>query len=155
MVVYYHCSSTPNLRMPSMLPIYLLTKSGNTDDFKEALDLLDATLSLYRLDNDVYNLGEFNADLVTEGGPRACTPVNEQGRILLRYLSRWKYLLYNLHLSPSQSTFTNSLPYLPKCVVAEEDPTNISVPPNLGADRTLSSVTGNIKLRKVSKYTSV
>ena len=103
MVVYYHCSSTPNFRMPNMLPIYLPTRSGNTDDFKEALDLLDVTLSLYRLNNDVYILGEFNADLVTEGGLRACSPVNEQGRILLRYLSRWKYLLYNLHLSPSQS----------------------------------------------------
>ena len=62
MVVYYHCSSTPNLRMPNMLPIYLPTRSGNTDD------LLGATLSLYRLDNDVYILGDFNADLGTEGG---------------------------------------------------------------------------------------
>ena len=75
-------------------------RTGNSDDFKEALDLLDATFSLYKLDNDVYVLGNFNADLRTEGGSQVCTPANEQGCILLRYLRRLKYLSYHLHLSP-------------------------------------------------------
>ena len=105
--------------------------------------LLGATLSLYRLDNDVYILGEFNADLGTEGGPQACTPVNEQGHILLRYLSRWEYLLYNLHLSPSQEDPINTSDHLP--ILAQMELYLLEL-----ADETLSSVTGNIKLRKAS-----
>ena len=57
-------------RPTCFLSVYLPTRSENTDDFKEGLDLLDATLSLYGLDNE----GDFNADLGTEGGPQACTP---------------------------------------------------------------------------------
>ena len=90
-----------------MLSVYLPTRTGNADDFKEALDLLDATLSLYRLNNDVYILEDFNADLGAEGGLRACTPANEQGRFLLRYLHKWKYLSYHLHVSPSQTKHTH------------------------------------------------
>ena len=71
-----------------LLSVYLPKRSGATDEFKEALDLLDATLGLYGLDNDVYILGDLNADLGTEGGPQACTPANEHGRILLQYLHR-------------------------------------------------------------------
>ena len=71
-----------------LLSVYLPKRSGATDEFKEALDLLDATLGLYGLDNDVYILGDLNADLGTEGGPQACTPANEHGRILLQCLHR-------------------------------------------------------------------
>ena len=102
-----HCSRALTAGRPTcLLSVYFPTRSGATDEFKEALDLLDATLGLYGLDNDVYILGDLNADLGTEGGPQACTPANEHGRILLRYLRRWKYLSYHLHLSPSQSTHT-------------------------------------------------
>ena len=61
-------------RPTCLLLAYLPIRSGATDEFKEALDLLDATLGLYGLDNDVYILGDLNADLGTEGGPQACTP---------------------------------------------------------------------------------
>ena len=71
-----------------LLSVYLPTRSGATDEFKEALDFLDATLGLYGLDNDVYILEDLNADLGTEGGPQACTPANEHGHILLRYLHK-------------------------------------------------------------------
>ena len=137
-----HCRSIIGSRDTS---VYLPTRSGATNEFKEALDLLDATLGFYSLDNDVYILGDLNADLGTEGGPQACTPANEHGHILLRYLRRWKYLSYHLHLSPSQSTHTyeseahgslstidhflgpsHMLSSISKCVVAEEDPINTS-----------------------------
>ena len=36
----------------------------------------------------------------------ACTPCNEQGRILSRYLRRWNFLSVHLHLSPSPATST-------------------------------------------------
>ena len=36
----------------------------------------------------------------------ACTPCNEQGRILSHYLNRWNFLSAHLHLSPSLATST-------------------------------------------------
>ena len=51
-------------------------------------------------------MGDFNADLSPDGGSKACTPINEQGQILLRYLRKWSYCSYHLHLSPSHSTVT-------------------------------------------------
>ena len=132
-------------RPTCLLSVYLPTRSGATDEFKEALDLLDATLGLYGLDNEVYILGDLNADLGTEGGPQAYTPANEHSPILLRYLRRWKYLSYYLHLSPSQPTHTyeseahgtlstidhflgllHMLSSISKCAVGEEDPINTS-----------------------------
>ena len=80
-----------------------------------------------------------------KGGPQACTPANEHGRILLRYLRRWKYLSYHLHLTHPQSTHTyeseahgslstidhflgpsHRLSFISKGVVAKEDPINTS-----------------------------
>ena len=43
---------------------------------------------------------------VRKGGPMACTPCSEQGRILSRYLNRWNFLSAHLHLSPSLATST-------------------------------------------------
>ena len=102
-------------------------------------------LAICGLENDVYILGDLNADLGTEGGPQACTLANEHGRILLQYLHRWKYLSYHLHFSPTQSTHTyeseahgslstidhflgpsHMLSSISRCVVAEEDPINTS-----------------------------
>ena len=54
----------------------------------------DAVLGRLSFDNDV---GDLNTDPGSEGGPLSSTPVNEQGRILLRYLQRWNYLSVHLH----------------------------------------------------------
>ena len=100
----------------------------------------DAVLGRLSFDNDV---GDLNTDPGSEGA------VNEQGRILLRYLQRWNYLSVHLHdkdpgllrnvthtycsgarntvstinhiLSPQHklSRFTN-------CSVSEEEPMNFS-----------------------------
>jgi len=65
------------------LSIYLPTRAEATDEFKEALYLLDATLGLCGLDSDVYILGDLNADLGTEGSPQAGKPANEHNLISL------------------------------------------------------------------------
>ena len=71
-----------------ILSAYLPTRSGCTDDFRECLDQIDSILEVYGLDNDIIIIGDLNADLGPDGGPMACTPCNEQGRILSRYLNR-------------------------------------------------------------------
>ena len=88
------------------LSVYLPTRTGCTDDFKECMDYLDAVLGRLAFDNGVVIMGDFNADTGSEGGPLSSTPTNEQGRILLRYLQRWNYLsvhLYNEAPGLSQS----------------------------------------------------
>ena len=125
-----------------ILSVYLPTCTGCTDDFRECLDQVDSILEVYGLDNDVIDL---NADLGAEGGPMACTPCNEQGRILSRYLNRWNFLSVHLHLSPSLATSTylseahgssstidhilcpsHLLSSFSDCTVAEEIPLNMS-----------------------------
>ena len=93
-------------RPTCIFSVYLPTRSGAIEEFREALDQLGAALGLYGLDSDVFVMGDFNADLGRDGGIKVCTQVNEQGRILLRYIRKWNYCSYQLYLSPSQPTAT-------------------------------------------------
>ena len=130
-------------RPTCIFSIYLPTRSGAIEEFREALDQLGAALGLYGLDSDVFVMGDFNADLGRDGGIKVCTQVNEQGRILLWYISKWNYCSYQLYLSPSQPTATyeseahsslsmidhllgptHLLPIFKACFVGEEEPTN-------------------------------
>ena len=77
--------------------VYLPTRTGCTDDFKECIDYLDAVLDRLSFDNDVIIMGDLNADPGSEGGPLSSTSANEQGRILLHYLQRWNYLSVHSH----------------------------------------------------------
>ncbi len=72
--------------------VYLPTHSSCTDVFRESLDYLDSLIGLYGYDNDVIILGDINADPGSCGGPMACTPSNEQGKILLKCLKRWNFM---------------------------------------------------------------
>ena len=91
-----------NLHRPiCLLAVYLPSRSGGTDVFKDSLDYVDSVLGQLCLDNDVCILGDFNADPGSEGGPLATTNVNEQGHILLRYLRKWEYI--STHLQPQSS----------------------------------------------------
>ena len=51
------------------LSVYLSTRTGCTDDFKECMDYLDAVLGRLSFDNDVIIMGDLNADPGSEGGP--------------------------------------------------------------------------------------
>ena len=54
--------------------------------------------------------GDLNADPGTSGGPASTTSVNEQGRILSKYLQSWGFTSAHLHLNdtPSSYTFENT-----------------------------------------------
>ena len=138
-----------NLQRPiCLLAVYLPSRSGGTDVFKDSLDYVHSVLEQLCFDNDVYILGDFNADPGSEGGPLATTSVNEQGHILLRYLKKWEYI--STHLQPHSSIFhaashtyvseahgscstidhilapRHLLPRFSECMVWEEDPLNLS-----------------------------
>ena len=89
-----------------LLSVYLPMRTGCTDIFKESLDYLDSMINLLGYENDVFILGDMNADLGLSGGPMASTPINEQGKILRQYLQRWNFLSAHLHLSPTPATST-------------------------------------------------
>ena len=91
------------------------------------------------------------------GGPQACTPTNEQGCILLRYLSRWNYISYHLHLNPIATSATyeseahgswstvdhilgpsHKILSINKCYVGKDDPFNTSDHLLVSANLTLS-----------------
>jgi len=69
--------------------VYLPTRSGCTDAFKESLDYCDSLIGLFGYEIDVVILGDINADPGPAGGSMATTPANEQGVILIQYLNRW------------------------------------------------------------------
>ena len=86
--------------------VYLPSRSGCTDVFREALDNLNATMnSLPSISNTVV-LGDFNADPGCHGGPLSTTSVNQQGRILSQYLSLWNFVSAHLHKSNLSSSHT-------------------------------------------------
>ena len=128
-----------------LLSVYLPTRTGCTDIFKESLDYLDSMINLLGYENDVFILGDMNADLGLTGGPMASTHINEQGKILQKYLQRWNFLSAHLHLSPTPATSTyeseahgsistidhilcpsHVLQSLSSCHVIEEEPSNNS-----------------------------
>ena len=55
--------------------IYLPTKSGCTEEFRDCLDLLDSLVSCYSSSCDVIILGDFNADM-GNCGPWSSTSAN-------------------------------------------------------------------------------
>ena len=89
-----------------LLATCLPSRSGCTDPFKEALDYTDSILNILSFDSDVIILGDLNADLGSVGGPLATTTINEQGRILYRYLQKWNYTSVHLHKCSSSNTHT-------------------------------------------------
>ena len=118
---------------------YLPTRSGGTDDFKAAMEFLDAGLEINSHYSDVLTLG---ADPGTVGGPLSSIPHNEQG-------NRWNFI--SCHLNPpsrlmtprpshtysseahhSVSTINHILcpsqlqPALSHCVVLDDNPINLS-----------------------------
>ena len=120
-------------------------RTGCTDIFKESLEYLDSMINLLGYENDVFILGDMNADLGLTGGPMASTPINEQGKILRQYLQRWNFLSAHLHLSPTPATSTyeseahgsistidhilcpsHVLQSLSSCHVIKEEPSNNS-----------------------------
>ena len=64
------------------------------------MDLLDSTFSIFP-DCQIVFAGDFNAD----PGSSSTTP-NEQGKIMLRFLTRWSYLSLHLTLPHSGPDFT-------------------------------------------------
>ena len=66
--------------------VYLPSRSGCTDAFKESLDQLEAMFMLLPPGANIIVMGDFNADLGHLGGPRSCTQINEQGKILHQYI---------------------------------------------------------------------
>lgn len=140
---------TIRLRSPvrpiCFISAYLPCRSGCTDVFKEPLDFVDSTLGQLCFDSDVFILGDLNADPGHLGGPNATTSVNEQGRILVRYLSRWNYVSVHLHTcsTPTSHTYTSEahascstidhilspvhlLPSFSHCKVRIDEPLNLS-----------------------------
>ena len=88
------------------LSVYLPSRSGCTDDFRESLDYLDSLINTLGYDCDIVILGDFNADPGPSGGPKCSTPSNEQGKILIQYLNRWNFLSTHLHLGSSLCSHT-------------------------------------------------
>ena len=86
--------------------LYLPSRSGCTDDFKESLDHIDAVINTYGFDNGLVLMGDFNADPGYSGGPLEESSTNEQGRILSRYLAKWNFLSVHLCLSKNSPTHT-------------------------------------------------
>ena len=85
--------------------VYLPCRSGCTDYFKELLDILDSTFTLYP-GTIILFAGDFNADPGTVGGPRGNIP-NEQGILLARYLHLWDFVSVHRHHDSSSSVFTH------------------------------------------------
>ena len=95
-------------RSTCIFSVYLPSRSGCTDDFKESLDMIDALINTYGTDNHLIFLGDFNADPGLSGGPYSTvtTASNEQGRILTRYLTNWDYVSVHLHCNSSDHPHT-------------------------------------------------
>ena len=129
----------------SVFSVYLPSRSGCTDNFKESLDMLQVIKEKLDPSGIVIFAGDLNVDPGTHGGPLSTTPVNEQGRILARYIQSWGFTSAHLHLSdtPSSHTFENPskqckstidhficasrhLPYFTSCHVIHDHPTNTS-----------------------------
>ena len=89
-----------------IISTYLPSRSGCTDIFKETLDQLEAAILLLPPGAEIIIMGDLNADLGHLGGPMACTHINEQGKILYRYLTKWNFISTHLHLQPTTSSYT-------------------------------------------------
>ena len=83
----------------SVFSVYLPTRSGCTDNFKESLDTLQVIKEKLDPSGIVIFAGDLNADPGIHGGPFSATPANEEGRILTRYIQSWGF---NFGPPPSQ-----------------------------------------------------
>ena len=89
-----------------IIAVYLPSRSGCTDPFKESVNQLGAAIELIPPGCKVIVLGDFNADLGALGGPMLCSTTNEQGSIFSSYVNAWDLVSSHLHLSPTNSTYT-------------------------------------------------
>ena len=83
----------------TFLSVYLPSRSGCTDDFRESLDYLDSLISNLGLVSDIIIIGDLNADPGPAGGPNSSTSSNEQGLIFIQYLKPWNFVSSHLVLS--------------------------------------------------------
>jgi len=83
----------------SIFSVYLPSRSGCTDSFEESLDLLQVAKEKLDPSGLLIFAGDRNADPGHLGGPRSTTPVNEQVRILSRYIHTWRFTSAHLHLN--------------------------------------------------------
>ena len=90
--------------------VYLPTRSGCTDNFKESLDSLSVIAGKY-IGKAIF-LGDFNADPGGSLGFFSSTILNEQGRILVNFLKQWNYTSVHLCLNTPQilHTLTRAIP---------------------------------------------
>ena len=86
--------------------VYLPSRSGCTDVFRESLDQLDAVLESLPPSSDIIILGDFNADPGSQGGALSTTRLNEQGRILVPSMVSWNLVSTHLHKSHLSSSHT-------------------------------------------------
>ena len=89
-----------------IISVYMPSRSGCTDPFKDSMDQLGATIELLPPGSNVIIMGDFNADPGIHGGPKSTTEANEQGRIFLQYLQSWDFTSTHLHLNPSLHSHT-------------------------------------------------
>lgn len=62
---------------------------------------MEAAISLLPPGAEFIVMGDFNADLGPLGGPKCCMEINEQGKILHRYVTKWNLVSIHLLLNPS------------------------------------------------------
>ena len=84
--------------------VYLPSRSGCTDDFKEALHQMEAIIMLLPPGADIIIMGDFNTDVGHLGGPQSSTQLNEQGKILHRHFTRWEFASSHLYLLSTPSS---------------------------------------------------
>ena len=101
-------STSRMVGIESNCPLFIFSvyRSGCTVVFKEAVDQLETAILLFPPGADVIVKGDFNADLGHLGEPMSCTQLNEQGKILHRYLTKWSFVSTHLHLQPNVSSYT-------------------------------------------------
>ena len=108
--------------------VYLPSRTGCTDSFKEALDTLQVIKEKFNPSGLLIFAGDLNADPGASGGPVSTTPVNEQGRILSKYLQSW-----GIYICPSSPKTTPHPPILLKTPLSNSyrQSTILSVPPTI------------------------
>ena len=84
--------------LPFSLPTSHPDLDAHADNFKDTLDRM-SVIKTVESNSLVIFAGDFNADLGSDGGPKSTTPVNEQGKLLLHYVSKPLGVLFNLTTS--------------------------------------------------------
>ena len=108
----HHCVGITLDNNTSVFSVYLPTRSGCTDSFKESLDTLQVIEEKLDPSGIVIFAGDLNEDPGNHGGPLSTTPANEQEHILARYIQSWGF---------TSLTFISIMP---------PPPTHLKTPPN-------------------------